>query len=192
MHVPALCDTCGAVYRSAVVVETPVRDAYAGKDAGRCPVCGSAGRFRDDIFELIASVAELLAAPDRTPAELTRLVDVMNEASEQRADSAFVAGRIRSDLPALSGFTEWLPEGRQGLNSLITITVVLSVMTVGVRLRDGAAANVSLQQAVDRIFAEADAAATSLGPRARASTGRNAPCHCGSGKKYKHCCGRIS
>jgi preprotein translocase subunit SecA len=25
-----------------------------------------------------------------------------------------------------------------------------------------------------------------------AKVGRNEPCSCGSGKKYKHCCGRIT
>jgi preprotein translocase subunit SecA len=28
------------------------------------------------------------------------------------------------------------------------------------------------------------------GPARRAKVGRNDPCPCGSGKKYKHCCGR--
>ncbi len=30
------------------------------------------------------------------------------------------------------------------------------------------------------------------GPGTSGKTGRNAPCPCGSGKKYKHCHGRLS
>lgn len=32
--------------------------------------------------------------------------------------------------------------------------------------------------------------APAIPPAARAKTGRNDPCPCGSGRKYKHCCGR--
>jgi preprotein translocase subunit SecA len=28
--------------------------------------------------------------------------------------------------------------------------------------------------------------------RAERKTGRNDPCDCGSGKKYKHCCGKVA
>jgi len=35
-----------------------------------------------------------------------------------------------------------------------------------------------------------DELSTPNGPSPRPMVGRNAPCLCGSGKKFKHCCGR--
>ncbi len=38
-------------------------------------------------------------------------------------------------------------------------------------------------------FEALDAAKPSIGPRRATKVGRNAPCPCGSGRKYKKCCG---
>ncbi len=38
----------------------------------------------------------------------------------------------------------------------------------------------------------ADAEAVGAGPMRRSKIGRNEPCPCGSGKKYKHCCGNAT
>jgi len=39
------------------------------------------------------------------------------------------------------------------------------------------------------ILGALDAARLPIGPRRATKVGRNAPCPCGSGRKYKKCCG---
>ncbi|KPK07141.1 MAG: preprotein translocase subunit SecA [Betaproteobacteria bacterium SG8_39] len=54
--------------------------------------------------------------------------------------------------------------------------------------------NVRLQHAdyADALAADDDAAKPRLQARAKQKVGRNEPCPCGSGKKYKHCHGRLT
>jgi len=55
----------------------------------------------------------------------------------------------------------------------------------------GASPSAPAQPQASDIVSEAAAAAERAKPlRAGPKVGRNDPCPCGSGKKYKHCCGR--
>jgi uncharacterized protein YecA (UPF0149 family) len=46
------------------------------------------------------------------------------------------------------------------------------------------------QQEQDLVFSSGDSTPRTTKKRASAKVGRNDPCPCGSGKKYKKCCGR--
>lgn len=187
MHVPALCDVCGAVFRSGIEVDSESDKSFIGKTAVRCPVCRVGGRIPDDIFEQIGKLTELLRDPERSADELTRLVEILSEGVEQRTDAETLANRIRSEAGNLSGIVELMPPGGAKLNTFITMTVALSVLIWRTGNDPEAAAGISIEQAVNHILGQTEA----LAPRLQHRVGRNAPCPCGSGNKYKQCCGKL-
>ena len=197
MDVPAFCDTCGAVFRSGIVVENSTNITFVGNRAGPCPVCGSMGHIPDGVFNFVGSTIEILSAPKRTVDELTRLARILREAREKRQSPEEVAQTIRKELPELSGLADLLPKTRADLYAFLALIVaVIALLSQGIG-GNGKSTNITVNQTINQVFVETESAAstqpkTAQSPRKTTpKVGRNEPCPCGSGKKYKKCCGRV-
>lgn len=197
MHIPAFCDTCGAVFRSGIVVENSRNITFVGNRAGPCPVCGGMGHVPDGVFNFVGNTIEILSAPKRTVDELSRLAKILRDAREQKWNPEEVAETIRKEVPELAGLADLLPKTRSELYAFLALIVaVIALLTQGSQ-SGGKTTNISVDQTINQVFIETDKAAKPREknePQAKGGTpkvGRNAPCPCGSGKKYKKCCGRV-
>jgi len=197
VHVPAFCDTCGAVFRSGFVVENSTNITFAGNRSGPCPVCGGMGHVPDGVFNFVGNTIEILSAPQRTLDELSRLAKILHEARETKQNPEQVAETIRKEVPGLSSLADFLPKTRAELYGFIALIVaVITLLTQGGQSGRNTT-NVTLDQSINQVFVETENVAKpkeKAVPQVKQATpkvGRNDPCPCGSGKKYKKCCGRL-
>jgi len=197
VHIPAFCDTCGAVFRSGIVVENSTNVTFVGNRAGPCPVCGGMGHVPDGVFNFVGSTIQILSAPRRTVDELSRLAEILKDAREKKRNAEEVTQAIRKEVPELAGLADLLPKTRTELYAFLALIVaVIALLTQGSR-DGGNTTNISVDQTINQVFMETDKASKPKAkgvPQSKRGTpkvGRNDPCSCGSGKKYKKCCGRV-
>jgi putative acetyltransferase len=155
------------------------------------------GHIPDGVFNFVGNTIEILSAPRRTIDELSRLARVLREAREKKQSPEEVAATIRKEVPELARLADFLPKTRAELYSFLALIVaVITLLTQGGQ-SGGNTSNVTVNQTINQVFVETDKAAKpneKVAPQVKQATpkvGRNEPCPCGSGKKYKKCCGRV-
>ena len=160
-------------------------------------MCGEMGHVPDGVFNFVGNTIEILSAPKRTVDELSRLANILRDAREQKRNPEEVAEAIRKQVPELAGLADLLPKTRSELYAFLALIVaVIALLTQGSQ-SGGNATNISVDHTINQVFIETDKAAKqkekieSQAKRGTPKVGRNAPCPCGSGKKYKKCCGRV-
>jgi len=193
VHVPAFCDTCGAVFNSGIVVENATNITFVGNRSGPCPVCGGMGHIPDGVFNFVGNTIQILSAPQRTVSELSRLTQIIREAREKKETPEEVAKKIREELPELASLADLLPKTRGELYSFLALIVAVIALITQSGRSENRTTNITVNQTINQMFVETERHAKLPQPQQRAAkkVGRNEPCPCGSGKKYKHCCGKV-
>lgn len=155
------------------------------------------GHVPDGVFNFVANNIEILSAPQRTVDELSRLAKILHEAREKKQSPEQVAEAIREEVPELAHLADLLPKTRAELYALLALIVaVITLLTQGGQM-GGNTAEITINQTINEVFFETDKATKpkeTAEPQVKKATpkvGRNDPCPCGTGKKYKKCCGRI-
>jgi tetratricopeptide (TPR) repeat protein len=123
-----------------------------------------------------AAVAELEQAVAQAPGDL--------EAVEQLAGLLHHMGRLPE---AEAQYRRILSESREGYQRRCAAEDLAMVLRLQGREEEAAARE---EEAAAREEAPASSAAVHQAPPALPKIGRNEPCPCGSGAKYKRCCGR--
>lgn len=195
MEVPAFCDTCGAVFGSGVFVNNATNITFVENRAGPCPVCGGMGHIPDGVFDFVGNTIEILSAPKRTFDELSRLAKILHEAREKKQTPEQVAKTIRKEAPELAHLADVLPKTRVELYSFLALIIaVITLLTQGGQSSN--TTNITADLIINQVITETNKAAKpheKVRPQVRQTpkVGRNDACPCGSGKKYKKCCGRT-
>jgi uncharacterized protein YecA (UPF0149 family) len=155
------------------------------------------GHVPDGAFNFVGNTIEILSAPKRTIDELSRLAKVLREAQEKKRSREEVTEAIRKEVPELAGLGDLLPQTRGELYAFLALIVaVIALLTQGNQSGSNTT-NITVEQTINQVFIETDKSAKpkeSAAPQPKQATpkvGRNDPCPCGSGKKYKKCCGRV-
>jgi SEC-C motif len=192
LRIPAFCNTCGAVFPSGIDLENAADPVPAGASAGPCPVCRQPGSVPDGVLAFVGNANEILSEP-RTELELAQLATILTEACGKWTSPDQVVARIKEELPELSSMAELLPVTRDGLYPRLALIVSSISLLLQSKQRGDDVTRVSVERTIEHIFSSTEKLAAS-GARAREkrSVRRNAPCPCGSGKKYKQCCGRLT
>lgn len=193
VDVPAFCDSCGTIFRSGIAANNATNITFVGNRAGPCPSCGGMGHIPDGVFNFVGNTIEILSAPQRTIDEVSRLAKIIREAREKQEPPEVVAQRIREELPALAGLADLLPRTRAELYAfLVLIVAVLTLVGQGGH-SERKSTNITVNQIINQVYVESDkkTAAPQQFTQSPKKVGRNEPCPCGSGKKYKKCCGRV-
>lgn len=197
MDVPAFCNTCGAVFRSGIAVENSRGIVFAGNQAGPCPLCGGMGHIPDGVFNFVENTIEILSAPQRTVDELSRLARILHEAREKKQSPETIAQSIRKELPGLSGLVDLFPKSRAELYAFLALIVAVITLISESSGGSGKATNITVNQTINQVLVQtekessAQEKARQPTKKAAPNVGRNELCPCGSGKKYKKCCGRL-
>ncbi|OPY74541.1 MAG: hypothetical protein A4E65_03816 [Syntrophorhabdus sp. PtaU1.Bin153] len=190
MRVPAICDSCGAIFASGIEVENVYNTTFANCGAGPCPACGKMGHIPDGVYNFIDNTIELLSGPTRTISELERLARILTQARRERASLSEVERRIQQETPELSSLRNLFPKTRAELYSFISIILTIITLLLG-QLKQNQVPKVEVAQVVNMVCQVQPGSPNSLmehAAKGKKKVGRNDPCPCGSGKKYKKCC----
>lgn len=188
--VPAFCDTCGTVFNSGIFIEDSTNISFTGNRSGPCPSCGGMGHIPDGVFNFIGNTIEILSAPERTIAELTRLAQILREAKAKAETREQVVSRIEKELPSLSGLVKLLPKNKSELYGFLAV-VLAAVQLFSQTPPTQNSTTINVTQVIQQVIAEPSSfkAAPVINPKKK--IGRNKLCPCGSGVKYKRCCGAV-
>jgi hypothetical protein len=188
--IPAFCDNCGTVFNSGLFCENAINVTLSQNRSGPCPNCGGWGHVPSGLFNFIGGTIQILSAPERTIAEFTFLTQIIRNAKAKKQSSEEVAAQIRKDLPGLTELANLLPKNRGELYGFLAVVLaVITLLTQSCQSTPNISIGVS--QVVEQTILNASAAKQKLPipPQLKKKVGRNGPCPCGSGKKFKKCCG---
>lgn len=193
---PAVCDRCGTMFSSGIVIDEAKNVTLAGNRAGPCPSCGATGHVPDGVFNFINNTIELLSGPQRTIAELQRLAQVLRAQQRRGASAEEIQSTIRHEAPELASLADTLPGNRSELYAFLALflTIIGLVSTCWERSEDpkieiNQVINATVQQSASK-RSVSDAPPASAAP-GESKPGRTDPCPCGSGKKFKRCHGAV-
>ncbi|MGR2767352.1 SEC-C metal-binding domain-containing protein [Photobacterium ganghwense] len=191
--IPAFCDTCGTPFSSGIFIEHCAHVTLKGNRSGPCPNCGGMGSVPDGVFNILGNVIEILSAPSRTLEQLKKYTQIINEAKEDNLSTEQVKKRIDSELPELSGITQFLPKTRSDLYAFLSlILAALSYITTLVDNDDSVTSQQVeeiMEKSIQKLL-QKEREAIKPKPNQFKPT-RNSECTCGSGLKYKYCCGQL-
>lgn len=186
MNIPAFCDFCGAAFPSGLIVENSYIKSSRSK-SGPCPRCGGMGTVIEGLFHVTGEAIEILAAPTTTIDQLQKLKGIIKYAAANKKSSDEIAQDIEKEIPEISEISRYIPKSPSELVAWLSL-ILLAIQTISQLSEDDTPEvqiilNQSIQQSVD--------------PKnyypfniPKAPPSRNAPCPCGSGNRYKHCCGK--
>jgi SEC-C motif len=195
--VPAICDHCGSVFSSGIVMGGTSSAAMTGNAAGPCPNCGSRGTIPDGLYQTFGDTLQILATSPRSATSLERLAAVLRAAREQGKDMEATAAAIESEAPEFAGLAGGLRQVK-GWTLYQWVAILLALITVLISSRNtGCLTTQQVEQLFDEFVqshpvlahsppvspTEAGAQATPSAPHP------NDPCPCGSGNRYRHCHG---
>jgi hypothetical protein len=183
--VPAFCDTCGTAFSSGWNIENSTHIGFSNCQAGPCPACGGMGRIPDGIFNFIGSTIEILSAPDRTVAERRLLARILGAARTNEETRDQVIACVENEVPSFANLVKLLPENKPELYGFLA--VVLAALQLFTQTPQPPSINIT--NVVQQVIVEPQRTQPANISKAAKKLGRNAPCLCGSGIKYKKCCG---
>ena len=187
MDHPALCTGCKTLYPSGL----DGGSAASGPVTAPCPGCGEKGYLPDGIDSFVRTIIEMVSAPERSISEIERLSAILVAALQKEAAFAHVGDTIKESIPPLSPVAELLPSPAAERYAFIAVALKTIVLFIG-ELGRSDSPTVEVSQVVNAVYAEevAPPSRQSAPPPVEggAKVGRNDPCPCGSGKKYKKCC----
>lgn len=194
-QLPAFCDSCGTAFPSGFAIGGGGTATFIGNKSGPCPACGSMGSVPDGVFSAAGNIIRLLSGPQKTIEQLQRLASVISEARTTVSEPNKAVERIKQEAPELSSIVDVLPKTRMELYAFLTILLmaIATVIAAAAQYKDHSPSEVEVQkmieETIERSFRERGEAKKQQPHRAAPKPGRNDPCPCGSGKKYKKCCG---
>lgn len=196
-RVPAFCDNCGTVFPSGFSVKGGGTLVSVGSKSGPCPVCGGMGSVPDGVFKAAGDVIRLLAGPKKTIDQLQMLVSVIAEARNTVSEPYKAVEKIKREAPELSSIVDLLPKTRNELYGFLTVILMaVGTLIAGAALYKGRAPSEAdvqsmIDKTIERSFHDHEEKKKQQPHHAAPKPGRNEPCPCGSGKRYKQCCGKL-
>ncbi|HTN93696.1 MAG TPA: SEC-C metal-binding domain-containing protein [Gallionella sp.] len=159
------------------------------------------GTIPDGVYTAAGNVLRLLSGPQKTIEQLKRLVAVIVEARRTQEEPNRIAEKIKEEAPELSSLVDALPKTRSELyNFILVILTAVSVLIAAAAVNKNsnpsdAEIEKMVEEAVEMAIQQSQKQPPTIEKKqpyiAPEKPGRNSPCTCGSGKKYKHCCGRL-
>lgn len=102
-EIPAICDSCGTVFRSGVVMEAGTSATFIGNRSGPCPNCGSMGSIPDGFYDFIGETLRIVS--NWSPERQRRFAEELRQARQASDPRAATATTLRGE-PELQGIAE--------------------------------------------------------------------------------------
>jgi len=188
-NIPAFCDNCGAMFSSGIFVDNCLNLTLSNNKSGPCPKCGSIGHIPDGVFNIIGNTIQILSAPDRTIDELRRLAEIFKQARKTNKEPKEVAETIERELPKLTSIMQFMPANRAEWYAFVALVLAAVQIYLAASPPPNQASSPATSVIINQVIEQTIVNERSI--RATPHQGRNEQCACGSGKKYKKCCGNI-
>jgi hypothetical protein len=192
--IPAFCTQCGLAFGSGIVLENSIGVHLEG-NTSVCPRCGGVGRVPDGVYNVLGKVVELLTGPETSVEQIRSLQRVLEQARSEDRPRHDIQAAITKAAPELTSLASVLPSTRGELYAFITVLLTLLGLIVAsyASLKPSGPTQAEIDAMVTKALAQSTQAPASQNQaspnkRTKPKVGRNEPCRCGSGKKYKRCC----
>jgi len=200
-QIPAICNNCNTIFPSGFNLANGARNAsFINCGAGPCPNCGGNGRILDGVYNAVGNVIEAFIGQQDT-SHLRQFLAVLELAKKEEWGREEVGSNITRTTPTFKKVVDWLPKSTTELYAFIVILIMLINTLIASRkgnftkdellhhtevtINNCYEANSTNQSVKKPTLPIKDISSN------KKRVGRNDPCPCGSGKKYKKCCGRI-
>jgi hypothetical protein len=213
---PARCTRCGFEFESrAINIEGVVKGLRLSNITETCPNCGGTARLVEGTFNVRGGVIEALQATAADRGLLLRFAALARQVDAGAVTAEEAATEMARESPELQRLLDRVPPKvrRIFIWVLLQALIIAAAQFVSDELSDSATpadvarieaaydartghevrheVEVAVEQALVRYYGQ-QSGSRSPHPetRKREKVGRNDPCPCGSGIKYKRCCGR--
>ncbi|MDR3587634.1 MAG: SEC-C metal-binding domain-containing protein [Desulfosporosinus sp.] len=196
INLPIFCNACGAIFPSGIVVEN-LTNAIINDISGSCPFCGGFGQVPAGVYNFIGRTIGLLTGPDTTVNELNKLAIILQNYQDKESGVNEIRQQIYQEVPKLTSIVDLLPS--QDAYQFIQIILFIITIIITLALEDEPAP-ITTENIIEELYKRLTPSNTlpTDSPNDKksknfqvANVGRNDLCTCGSGKKYKKCCGNI-
>ncbi|MBI3880150.1 MAG: SEC-C domain-containing protein [Verrucomicrobia bacterium] len=194
--IPVVCQRCGEFFVAAHLIGGNARVTFTDVGMGPCPKCGGMGKVPDGSYEFIDNSIRLLSGPGITIGHLKKLAAIVLRAKQTNAVAETVRSDVKKDLPELSHLAEALPKTRAELYAFLSLLVALIALLLKAE-KSEPKQSVTAEQVINSVVIQNSSGGTvnlnsgKSGKKSGVKIGRNDSCPCGSGKKFKHCCGKT-
>jgi hypothetical protein len=184
---PALmlqCRQCGSLFSSGIAIEGNATVNLQG-NRSQCPYCGSMEQVPDGTFRnTVEGIVKVLSASSNPLQTVKQVLHDLEKAKKNNDVSSL------DDSVPVTSFKQWLPNTPEKLAAYIAI-----FYTIYLLLSRQPAVNIEYNKIfINQYNSVIIENPVQLGKRQpkhvepKKKIGRNEPCPCGSGKKYKKCC----
>ena len=185
VELPAICTACSAVFPSGV--SFTAGEFTATNNLTSCQNCGGIALIPDTALRSFENAIYISAATPEGASQWQHLNTILRDAKATGASGNTVADKIEKQAPLFTSIAEEFRKSPLGTTSMLLTLLLTAYMAVR---PDQAPVTVIEQTINNYVGAQAHRAAAPSQQR-KPSPGRNDRCHCGSGKRYKHCHGVL-
>lgn len=191
-YLPVVCDSCGTFFINRNIIGGSGTVTFTSVGVEPCPNCEGMGRVPDGTYQLANDSVRLLQGPNRTKDELKRFANILRGIVEDNTSVEEAVSTVRHEFPDLAPVMEEIRKTRNAEWQQFWIKVILTIIGLlaasqNVDIQD---VNIDIDRAIDiTVEQQSRQAPRRDASRTARKIGRNDPCPCGSGKKYKKCCG---
>jgi uncharacterized protein YecA (UPF0149 family) len=195
-EMPAFCKNCGAIFGSGMVFDNCINVTLRG-NTSQCPQCGGIGEVPDGVFDMTNNAIKMISGTSRSIKNLKKLALILTEAQKSNTSKEQIESIIKKEVPELSSFPSILPQTRNELYAFITLILTAIGILVTSTSTIKPLSESEVIEITERTIQKAmikpkkkykNSLSTDSTHKKKKKTGRNEPCPCGSGEKYKRCC----
>lgn len=192
--VPAICEDCETIFPSGFNVSGQ-NITLVGNRSGPCPTCGGIGVVPDMTLSSVGNAFEVLWTTKDSLELLTRIEEIFQTARKEEVSRDELAKVIEEEVPELNHLIDILPKTRTELYAFLAVIL----LAIGMFRCSPGVSKDEVQSMIEKASTEivqdwgsgqpkkSQVKATRAKKSDGTKLGRNDPCYCGSGKKYKHC-----
>ena len=205
--IPVFCDTCGTPFRSGISAGN-ITITVGSYSAGPCPTCGGRGTLSNVVLTITQDAIRILGNGSAGAAEMERLRTLIERAQQREVPPAELVAELEQGDSTLKGLGALLSQllvpkdAGQFYGLLALLLAAWPLLQQPKEELTPAKITTIVETAVQQTLNKAQASALPAArphetpqvtnPAKKKKIGRNDPCPCPSGKKYKHCCGSLA
>lgn len=152
---PAICETCGTMFPSGIVIENSYNITFSGNRAGPCPQCGGMGAIPDGVYDFIGDTIKVLAGSHRSVEDLRRLRTIVRDARRDHRPITEVTQAIKDEDPELGSVIERLVLPRNAGEFYAFLAFLVATITLILTMRQQPAAttnvDIDINQHIDKV-----------------------------------------
>ncbi|HUT44698.1 MAG TPA: SEC-C metal-binding domain-containing protein [Sedimentisphaerales bacterium] len=196
--IPAFCEQCKFVFNSNFVGDiSKGATIHLGNCGVPCPKCGGMAKILDGVYKRVGRAIEIFVENQGID-DLKKILSILEYAKKHELGHEEIVEKIKKDAPELSKFSDVLPQTRVELYTFLMLIIMFIGQLIALHRRDLSKNELAqhFEVMVNQYYLhnEEKSATQKVTTKEKeannSKVGRNAPCPCGSGRKYKKCCGK--